>query len=202
VLHGAEAFQADGPGTIRQTLVMAPLSDDPEIVFRLAKLDQVDDVLGVLNEAAAWLQDHGIAQWPARFEPSWIEEAILQGETWLVEVDGAMGGTVTVDWSDPVWSDVCGDAAYIHRMAVRRRCRGLGSVILARAAEMAREHSRAALRLDCVASNVRLRAYYETAGFIYRGDVTVGGAPGQRLDIGPVTVVSRYEMPVGTSRQR
>ena len=57
---------------------MAPLSDDPEIVFRLAKLDQVDDVLGVLNEAAAWLQDHGIAQWPARFEPSWIEEAILQ----------------------------------------------------------------------------------------------------------------------------
>ena len=179
---------------------MTPPSDDPKIVFRLAKLDQADAVLGVLNEAAAWLQDQGITQWPARFESSWIEEAILQGETWLVEVGGANGGTVTVDWSDAAWSDVCGDAGYIHRMAVRRCCRGLGSVILAWAAEMVRQHNRSALRLDCVASNDRLRAYYETAGFIYRGDVTVGGAPGQRLDIGPVTVVSRYEMPVDTSR--
>ena len=51
-----------------------------------------------------------------------------------------------------------------------------------------------ALRLDCVASNDRLRAYYEAAGFIHRGDVTVAGAPGQRLDQGPVTVVSRYEL--------
>jgi GNAT superfamily N-acetyltransferase len=153
----------------------------------------------VLNEAAAWLQDQGITQWPARFESSWIEEAILQGETWLVEVEGAIGGTVTVDWSDPVWSDACGDAAYIHRMAVRRRCRGLGSVILAWAAEMVRQHNCVALRLDCVAANDRLRAYYETAGFIYRGDVTVGGAPGQRLNTGPVTVVSRYEMPLYTA---
>lgn len=174
-------------------------SDDPKIVFRLATLDQVDAVLGVLNEAAAWLQNQGITQWPTRFDPSWIEEAILHGETWLVEADSATGGTVTVDWSDPVWGDACGDAAYIHRMAVRRRCRGLGSVILAWAAEMARRHNRSALRLDCVASNDRLRAYYETAGFIYRGDVTVGGAPGQRLDTGPVTVVSRYEMPLDTS---
>ena len=116
---------------------MARPSEDPKIVFRLAKLDQVDAVLGVLNEAAAWLRDQGITQWPARFESSWIEGAILQSETWLVEVEGAIAGTVTVDWSDPVWSDVCGDAAYIHRMAVRRRCRGLGSVILAWAAEMA-----------------------------------------------------------------
>jgi hypothetical protein len=50
------------------------------------------------------------------------------------------------------------------------------------------------VRLDCVASNGRLRAYYEAAGFIHRGDVTVAGAPGQRLAEGPVTVVSRYEL--------
>ena len=43
-------------------------------------------------------------------------------------------------------------------------------------------------------SEDRLRAYYEAAGFIHRGDVTVAGAPGQRLDEGPVTVVSRYEL--------
>jgi hypothetical protein len=34
---------------------------------------------------------------------------------------------------------------------------------------------------------------YEVAGFVRRVDVAVGGAPGQRLDAGPVTWVSRYE---------
>ena len=60
--------------------------------------------------------------------------------------------------------------------------------------DCARQHDRDALRLDCVAASDRLRAYYERAGFVYRGDAAVGGAPGQRLDAGPATWVSRYEM--------
>jgi hypothetical protein len=79
-------------------------------------------------------------------------------------------------------------------MAVRRPAAGLGSAILGWAAGVARERRLEALRLDCVASNGRLRAYYEAAGFVSCGDVTVAGAPGQRLDEGPVTVVSRYEL--------
>jgi hypothetical protein len=61
-------------------------------------------------------------------------------------------------------------------------------------ADFARRHDCDSLRLDCVASNDRLRAYYERAGFVYRGDAAVSGAPGQRLDAGPATWVSRYEM--------
>lgn len=51
-----------------------------------------------------------------------------------------------------------------------------------------------ALRLDCVKENGQLRAYYEAQGFMHRGDMPVGGAPGQRDDDGPVTWVSRYEL--------
>jgi hypothetical protein len=79
-------------------------------------------------------------------------------------------------------------------MAVRREAAGLGAAILAWAADAARRHGRTALRLDCVASNDRLRAYYEAAGFVHRGDVTVAGAPGQRLAVGPTVLVSRYEL--------
>ena len=165
--------------------------------FRVAKADQADDVLDTLNEAAAWLHERGVEQWPLRFERSWVEDAIRRGETWLVDVDGRISGTVTVDFSDPVWSDVGGSAAYVHRMAVSRRERGLGGVILAYVEDFARQRGCDALRLDCVASNDRLRGYYEAAGFAYRGDVSVGGAPGQRLDTGPVTRVSRYEMLLG-----
>jgi hypothetical protein len=101
---------------------------------------------------------------------------------------------VTVDLADRVWDGVPGRALYLHRMAVRRRAAGLGAAILAWAADVARGQGRDALRLDCVASNKGLRGYYEAAGFTHRDDVTVRGAPGQRLDEGPTTVVSRYEL--------
>jgi GNAT superfamily N-acetyltransferase len=160
----------------------------------MASPGQLDDVLAVLDEAAAWLQGRQVAQWPPRFEPSWVEGAIGRGETWLVRVGETISGTVTLDQADPGWDGLPGRALYVHRMAVRRPAAGLGSAILGWAADVARERGRAALRLDCVASNGRLRAYYEAAGFVPCGDVTVAGAPGQRLDEGPVTVVSRYEL--------
>jgi GNAT superfamily N-acetyltransferase len=178
------------------TTSMTTMRNNVEIRFRVASIDQAGEVLSVLDEAAGWLRDRGIAQWPARFEPSWVEDAIRRGETWLVETDGSVEATVTLDWSDPVWADAEGSAGYVHRMAVRRQGAGLGRVILDWAAEVARHRGCGALRLDCVASNGRLRAYYEAAGFEWRGDVTVGGAPGQRLDEGPVTRISRYEMPL------
>jgi len=167
------------------------------IEFQVAAPGQIDEVLSVLNEATAWLRARGVSQWPERFDPSWVDGAIRRGETWLVRVDGAISGTVTLDWADPIWGDVGGAAAYVHRMAVRRQAAGLGAAILAWAADTARQRGRPALRLDCVAFNPRLRAYYEAAGFVHRGDVTVAGAPGQRLDTGPTVLVSRYELRLG-----
>jgi GNAT superfamily N-acetyltransferase len=165
--------------------------------FQIAAPGQAGDVLSVLNEAADWLRARGISQWPERFDPSWVDDAIHRGETWLVRVDGMLSGTVTLDWSDPVWSDAGGAAAYVHRLAVRRQAAGLGAVILAWAADTARQRGCQALRLDCVAFNPRLRAYYEAAGFAHRGDVAVAGSPGQRLDTGPTVLVSRYELLLG-----
>jgi len=168
--------------------------DSGETTFQRAASDRVDDVLSVLDEAAGWLGARGIRQWPARFEAAWVEEAISRGETWLVEAEGKVAGTVTVDWSDPLWADAGGTAGYVHRMAVRRWAAGLGAVILGWAADTARQQGAGMLRLDCVRSNLRLRSYYEERGFVHRGDVPVGGAPGQRQDDGPVTWVSRYEL--------
>lgn len=167
---------------------------DSSVRLHVASPGHLRDVLAVLDEAAAWLRRRGVEQWPSRFERSWVEGAVWRGETWLATVDGTVAGTVTLDRADPVWDDVpAADALYVHRMAVRRSAAGLGAVILGWAAGVARGQGRTALRLDCVASNDRLRGYYEAAGFVHRGDTTVGGAPGQRLDEGPATVVSRYE---------
>lgn len=150
----------------------------------------------MLDEAARWLAGRGVRQWPPRFEAAWVEGAISRGETWLVEVAGRTAGTVTLDCSDALWADTPGSAAYVHRMAVCRWAAGLGAVILDWAAATARDRGAGALRLDCVSSNTRLRAYYEARGFTHLGDVPVGGAPGQRAEEGPVIWVSRYELPL------
>lgn len=173
---------------------MASDQSDGAIEFLLAVPRQLDDVLSVLDGAAAWLQSRGVVQWPSRFDPSWVEGAIRRGETWLVRVGETISATVTIDQADSAWDGLPGRALYVHRMAVRRQAAGLGGAILAWAEGAARERGCDALRLDCVASNGRLRAYYEAVGFAHCGDVTVAGAPGQRLDEGPVTVVSRYEL--------
>lgn len=170
-----------------------------KIGFSRAVPEQVAEVLAVLDEAAAWLSSRAVDQWPSRFEATWVADAIAKGETWLVSVDGEIAATITLDWSDPLWEKDGGTAGYVHRMAVGRSAAGLGQHILRWAADMARDEGRTYLRLDCVAANRRLRDYYEAAGFAHRGDVTVGGAPGQRASEGPVTVVSRYERMIPAS---
>lgn len=124
---------------------------------------------------------------------------IAAGETWLAEVDGAPVGTVTLQWSDPLWSDVDDpDAAgYVHRLAVRRSAAGTGRALLDWAAATTLGHGRELLRLDCVAHNAALRAYYERAGFRQCGEVEVGGPPGQRLAGGPRVLLARYELALG-----
>ena len=107
--------------------------------FLVAGPGEAADVLMVLDEAAAWLQGRGIAQWPPRFEPSWVEAAIGRGETWLVKVGGTVSATVTLDLADPVWDGIAGSALYVHRMAVRRRAAGLGAAVLGWASGVARE---------------------------------------------------------------
>lgn len=176
------------------------------VTFHRASAAQAGEVLGVLDEAAAWLRQRGVVQWPERFESSWLDGSIARGETWLARVGDSAVGTLSLDWSDPLWADADGAAGYVHRMAVRRQAAGLGAHLLDWAADTVRRNRRHLLRLDCVASNRRLRAYYEARGFVHCGDVPVGGAPGQRREDGPVTWVSRYELSVysgdGSSRSR
>jgi GNAT superfamily N-acetyltransferase len=157
---------------------------------------EVDDVLAVLDEAAGWLRGSGVDQWPDRFKPAWIEPAIERGETWLARLDGSVAGTITLDWEDPLWSDLEAHAGYVHRMAVRRSASGLGAALLDWATATSQALGCAYVRLDCVSSNRRLRSYYEARGFQHQGDVLAGGPPGHRNGDGPTTQVSRYQLPL------
>lgn len=166
------------------------------IDIRRANIDEIDDVILVLDEVAAWLTSVRVQQWPLRFRPEWVSSSVEEGYTWLVHVDSRLVATLVLDWSDPIWDANDGSAGYVHRLAVRRHAAGLGSHLLAWAASEVSLRDRQFLRLDCLATNRRLCEYYEAAGFQHRGDVQVGGAPGQRVDTANKTLVSRYELRV------
>src|SRR5437879_5282141 len=73
--------------------------------------------------------------------------------------------TVTLAWSDPpFWGDRA-DAAFVHRLAVRRSHAGLGRLLMEWAERHAAERGRSFLCLDCLGQNARIRRYYEDLGF-------------------------------------
>lgn len=168
--------------------------NSPNRVIRRAEVVDVPAVVLLLERASAWLRTQGVDQWPQRFEPDVLRPAADVGETWVVEEDGELVATVTADADDPAWTDIPGRAIYLHRMAVSRHGEGLGSWILRWASAASASSGHGSVRLDCLASNERLCRYYEAHGFEARGDVFVGGSPGQRQGPSAVqTRVRRYE---------
>jgi ribosomal protein S18 acetylase RimI-like enzyme len=145
------------------------------MMIRPARPDEVDVVLDVLADAASWLRKRGVEQWPERFDPDWVMPAIEREETWLAELDGEVVGTLVVQWEDPLfWAGYPDDAGYLHRLAVRLHGETMGAQLLRWAEQHAADADKTYLRLDCVASNALLRAYYERAGYERVADVTVG----------------------------
>lgn len=143
-----------------------------------------------LLEAALWLEREGKPMWKVdELDPVRTAADVGAGLFILAEQSGDPAGVMKFQLEDPVfWPDVRpGDAAYVHRLAVRRRYAGTGvsKRLLGWAAERARALGRRYLRLDCEASRPRLRSFYESFGFRYHSD----------RHVGPYHV-SRYEMEV------
>ena len=116
--------------------------------------------------------------WPEEFPRGPYEESIAAGEVYLLRRGGAPVGMLLLQWSDrELWGDVPEDAGYVHKLAVRRAYagEGLGREMLRWAEGEAAAAGKRYLRLDCMADNPPLRAYYERAGFEPRGVVYGAG---------------------------
>jgi ribosomal protein S18 acetylase RimI-like enzyme len=143
---------------------------------RRAGPEDVDEIVGMLSEAAAWLIAQGIRQWPDPFPRDRVEALAGRGDFHVARLDGETVGTLALLWSDPTfWGERPDDAGYVHALAVRRSCagRGLGARLLGWAEERVARAGRGYLRLDCRAENSALRRYYERHGFEPRGEVAV-----------------------------
>lgn len=146
-----------------------------DLTFRLADDGADLPALVALYDAAAhWMQTHGIAQWkPGEKDEAHFRRRRADGEVWLAESAGHLVGAYEL-WSqdEPAWGVRPPEAGYVHRLMVDRdrAPAGTGRALLTHAEQRIAASGRTWSRLDCVASNPRLRTYYESAGYTAVGE--------------------------------
>ena len=153
--------------------------DSGKLFIRRANDTELKVVLKVLTEAATWQAAERDAVWPVPFPSATVEASMARHETYVLCRSDAVIGTVALCWDDPVWEGRIPDSGYVHRLAVLRHAsgEGLGATIIAWADRQIADAGRIWLRLDCPASNRRLRTYYEHLGFQLVREVEVTSPP-------------------------
>lgn len=133
----------------------------------------------VLLDSARGLKERGEALWQEEeLGPEQLKPEIAAGRLYLIKAGGMILGTVIFQWEDQLyWPDMqSGDAAYIHKLALKKSAAGcgIGREVIAWAREKAWGSGRKYLRLDCEAKRSRLCSYYESAGFVRHSERQVG----------------------------
>ena len=150
-----------------------------EVEFEQAKVSDAAVVAEILMEAAAWAERaHEILWLESELEPEQILADVEAGQFYLAVHAGDTIGTLKYQLEDRLfWPDaVAGEAAYVHRLAVRRSWAGCGvaAQMLRWAARRAVAEGRLFLRLDTDITRPKLRALYTSCGFREHSERQVG----------------------------
>lgn len=133
----------------------------------------VEDVLSLLLEAAQWIESKGIDQWRVRdFTEEMVQEYFNGREIYLALFNGKPIGTFALQWSDEsIWKELDNqESGYLHRLAVSRiySGKGIGNALLNWAEQYIASKGKRYFRLDCMADNVGLNQFYQSAGFMFK----------------------------------
>jgi ribosomal protein S18 acetylase RimI-like enzyme len=159
-----------------------------DLRFRLADETDLAALVRLRDDAARWMLAQGITgQWqPGQLDEEHFRTAMASGEVWLAETEtgGRLAGAWELWWEDEdAWGPQPPVAGYVHRLMVDRAGArpGTGRSLLRAAERRAAAAGRTFVRLDCLAGNARLNAYYLDAGYRIvghkAGKPQPGGAP-------------------------
>lgn len=139
--------------------------------IRKVRETEAELVHEVLLENGRWMLASGIEQWPMDWLESIKDEVIAsvaEGNFWCCEISDDIHAVVEVKKeAEELWGFDARPSAYVHKLAINRdhSGEGLGAKLLGSILEQAQSDRLDFVRLDCVASNTRLRHYYEGKGF-------------------------------------
>ncbi|WP_307787355.1 MULTISPECIES: GNAT family N-acetyltransferase [Streptomyces] len=141
-----------------------------DIRFRTAADADLPTLVRLRDDAARWMNSRGTTgQWqPGELEEDHFRRIMEHGEIWVAEVHGRTVGAWELWWEDPeAWGPQPPTAGYVHRLMVDHAAvrPGTGRQLLTAAERRVAEAGRTLSRLDCLAGNDRLTAYYLGAGY-------------------------------------
>ncbi|MFF7357008.1 GNAT family N-acetyltransferase [Streptomyces filipinensis] len=154
--------------------------------FRPASSADLSHLVRLRDDAARWMHSQGITgQWqPGELGEDHFHRIMADAEVWIAEADGRTVGAWELWWEDPdAWGRQPPTAGYVHRLMVDRAAAppGTGRRLLRAAERRVAETGRGLTRLDCLAGNERLTAYYLDAGYQVvghkQGKPQPGGTP-------------------------
>jgi GNAT superfamily N-acetyltransferase len=138
-----------------------------EVSFAAA--DDVAEIVAILTEAAAWMAARHCPAWSAStLTPDFVAPIVVQRGFLAARSGGMIAGVCTLSRTDPIFwpDDPPGEAAYLHKLAVRRAFSGraVTPALVEACQRVAESWGCNALRLDC---HPMLRGVYEALGFTY-----------------------------------
>ncbi|MDT0344548.1 N-acetyltransferase [Streptomyces litchfieldiae] len=152
------------------------LSGPSALSYRQAEDGDLAELVRLRDTAARWQMERGIDQWrPGELGEDHFRARLREGEVWLATIgpDGPLVGAWELWWDDPgAWGEQPPVAGYIHRLMIDRRTAppAAGRRMLAEAERRIGAWGRPLARLDCLATNPRLRTYYQEAGYTAVGE--------------------------------
>ncbi|MCL6674954.1 tyrosine-protein phosphatase [Streptomyces panaciradicis] len=146
----------------------------PPPTYRRATPADAATLVRLRDSAALWQLARGIDQWkPGEKDEAHFRARMDDGEVWLSYAGPHLTGACELWWQDrAAWGPRPDDAGYIHRLMTTPHTAppGTGRALLAEAESRITATGRPYARLDCLSSNPRLRAYYESAGYRVVGE--------------------------------
>ncbi|MEU8620194.1 GNAT family N-acetyltransferase [Streptomyces sp. NPDC048623] len=153
-----------------------------DLRVRLAAEADLPTLVRLRDDAARWMLARGVTgQWrPGELKEEHFRRVMAGGgEVWIAETEqGGVAGAWELWWDDEAaWGVQPPVAGYVHRLMVDRTTAapGTGRLLLAAAEHRVAATGRTRVRLDCLADNAPLNAYYQDAG--YRAVGSVAGKP-------------------------
>jgi GNAT superfamily N-acetyltransferase len=179
-----------------------------------ATAEDFNAVLGLINEAAAWLRSKGTDQWKEPWPDRQRRDArVLRGlageKTWIVWDGHTPAATVTLAakpnpkvWARPGCTcDLAKRAVYAHRLITARNYAGwgLGAQLIDWAGRRARrDYGAEWIRIDVWSTNTALHDYYMKRGFMPCGSCPDRAYPSGALFQKPVALVEANDAPLFT----
>ncbi|WP_165970516.1 GNAT family N-acetyltransferase [Actinomadura sp. 6K520] len=147
--------------------------------LRIARPDELDSILGLIDHAAAWVREKKNTRqwarpWPSRDgRQKRVYEALVNRETWLLSDRERPIGTVSIRLlgHEELWTAQERETAavYLHRLVIHRAYAGLGlgAELIDWAGRKGASQQRKAelIRIDVWTDNTELHDYYRRLGF-------------------------------------